>query len=81
YRKLRQVILEPKILEEFLVARNDEKKMQEFTSTYFPEINSLYEETKESLVTLEVFNLFRNLETRLKEDPGFAPILESFQNP
>jgi hypothetical protein len=55
--------------------------MQEFTSTYFPEINSLYEETKESLVTLEVFNLFRNLETRLKEDPGFAPILESFQNP
>lgn len=81
YRKLRLVILEPRVLEEFLIARNDEKKMQEFTSTYFPEINSLYEETKDSLVTLEVFSLFRNLETRLKEDPGFAPILENFQKP
>ncbi|MFW9914599.1 MAG: hypothetical protein ACFFGZ_03225 [Candidatus Thorarchaeota archaeon] len=79
YQKFRRIILEPAILEEFLTARNDEKKMEEFTLSFFPEIYPLYEENKDLVVTLEFFSLFRNLEAKLKDDPGFAPILKSFQ--
>ncbi|MFX0113073.1 MAG: hypothetical protein ACFFB3_00845 [Candidatus Hodarchaeota archaeon] len=79
YQRFRQEVLDPRVLEEFLMARNDEKKMEQFTSAYFPEVSSLYKENEKSRVTLEFFSLFRNLEARLKEDPGFAPILESYQ--
>lgn len=79
YQKFRHIILEPAILEEFLTARNDEKKMEKFTLSFFPEIYPFYEENKDIIVTLELFSLFRNLEAKLKDDPGFAPILKSFQ--
>ncbi|MHA2271877.1 MAG: hypothetical protein ACXACI_08445 [Candidatus Hodarchaeales archaeon] len=79
YQKFRHIILEPAILEEFLTARNDEKKMEKFTLSFFPEIYPLYKENKDFIVTLEFFSLFRNLEAKLKDDPGFAPILKSFQ--
>ena len=78
--KFRKMILEPSTLEEFLVARTNEKRMEEFTFTHFPEINSLYKANEDSRVILEVLNLFHILETKLKNDPGFAPVLKSYNS-